>query len=113
MHPISITPQNEALRDYFGRIRLANERFREDGAAGWLSDRGQVYVALGEPDRIIDGNNQPTELTTGQRGRLQQWEYTALRLRLIFQDRSGFGRWTFYGSSSSDFQSALQRQLSR
>ena len=111
--PISITPQNEALRDYFGRIRLANERFREDGAAGWLSDRGQVYVALGEPDQIIDGNNQPTAMTTGQRGRLQQWEYTALRLRLVFVDRSGFSRWTFYGSSSSDFQSALQRQLSR
>ena len=111
--PISMTPQNEALRDYFLRIRVANERFREDGAVGWLSDRGQTYVALGEPDQIIENNNQPQDLTIGQRGRLQAWEYTQLRLRLYFQDRSGFSRWQYYANSASDFQSALQRRLAR
>ena len=111
--PISLTPQNEALRDYFLRIRVANDRFKEDGAVGWLSDRGQAYVALGEPDQIIEGNNQPQSLSVGQRGRLQYWEYTQLRLRLYFEDRSGFGRWTFFNNSSNDFQSALQRRLSR
>jgi GWxTD domain-containing protein len=111
--PISMTPQNEALRDYFMRIRVANERFREDGAVGWLTDRGQTYVALGEPDQIIDNNNQSTDLTIGQRGRLQAWVYTQLRIRLIYQDRSGFGRWQFFANSASEFQSVLQRTLAR
>ena len=111
--PISMTPQNEALRDYFMRIRVANERFREDGAVGWLSDRGQTYVALGEPEQVIENNNRPQDLSMGQRGRLQAWEYTQLRQRLIFQDRSGFGRWQFFGSSASEFQSLLQRRLAR
>jgi len=111
--PISVTPQNEALRDYFQRIRLANERFREDGAAGWLSDRGATYVALGEPDQVLDNNMQGQNLSLGQRGRLQSWEYTSERLRLIFQDQSGFGRWRFFGSGASEFQTALQRRLNR
>jgi GWxTD domain-containing protein len=112
--PISVTPQNEALRDYFTRIRVANEQFREDGAAGWLSDRGSAYVAFGEPDQRVDQNLGQSEASTiGQRNRLQAWTYTSERLRLIFVDQSGYGRWRFYGNSSSEFQSALQRRLSR
>ena len=112
--PISITPQNEALRDYFQRIRVANERYRDDGSAGWLTDRGMTYVALGEPEQVLDNNNQSqSDLSIGQRGRLQAWDYTSERLRLIFQDQSGFGRWRFYGSGAADFQSALQRHLNR
>jgi GWxTD domain-containing protein len=111
--PISITPQNEALRDYFQRIRVANERFKEDAASGWLSDRGQTYVSFGEPDQIIIPNNQPQDLTIGQRGRIVIWEYASLRLRLIFVDQSGFGRWRFYNTSANEFATALQRQLNR
>jgi GWxTD domain-containing protein len=112
--PISVTPQNEALRDYFQRIRIANQRFREDGTGGWLSDRGSAFVALGEPDRMLDQNgNLPQDMNIGQRGRLQVWDYTGERLRLIFVDQNGFGRWRFFGSSLSDFQAALQRRLNR
>lgn len=112
--PISITPQNEGLRDYFQRIRIANERFRDDGVAGWQSDRGSAYVALGEPDQIIDNNNGASQdLTIGQRNRLQVWNYTQMGFRLIFQDASGFGRWRFAGNSGSEFQSILQRLLNR
>ncbi|MDZ7631816.1 MAG: GWxTD domain-containing protein [Gemmatimonadaceae bacterium] len=112
--PISITPQNEALRDYFQRIRVANERFKEDAAAGWLSDRGSTYVAFGEPDRILDQNNQgQQDLNIGQRGRVQAWDYTGERVRLVFIDQNGFGRWRFYGNGASDFASALQRRLTR
>ncbi len=112
--PITITPQNEALRDYFQRIRSANERFREDAGAGWLSDRGAVYVAFGEPDQILNNNGQiSSDISVGQRGRIQQWDYTNERVRLYFIDQSGFGRWRFYGNSSSEFMSALQRRLNR
>jgi GWxTD domain-containing protein len=112
--PISVTPQNEAMRDYFQRIRVANQRFKEDDGAGWLSDRGKTYVSLGEPDQILDSNNQgQQDLSIGQRGRVQYWDYTSERLRLVFQDQTGFGRWRFYGASASEFQSALARRMSR
>jgi hypothetical protein len=39
--------------------------------------------------------------------------YTQLRIRLIYQDRSGFGRWQFFANSASEFQSVLQRTLAR
>ena len=45
--PVPQTPAHEGLRDYFGRIAQANIRFREEGTAGWLTDRGRVLVALG------------------------------------------------------------------
>lgn len=113
--PISITPQNEALRDYFQRIRVANERYREDqGGLGWLSDRGSVYVAFGEPDQILELNSQGQQaVSVGQRGRIQQWDYTSERLRLYFIDQTGFGRWRFFDSGAANFQSALQRRLTR
>jgi len=49
----------------------------------------------------------------GQRGRLQAWDYTGERLRLVFIDQSGFGRWRFFGNGANEFASALQRRLTR
>ena len=46
--PVASTPEHEGLRDYFGRIEEANERFREEGGRGWLTDRGMVLVGLPE-----------------------------------------------------------------
>ncbi|MCU0619529.1 MAG: GWxTD domain-containing protein [Gemmatimonadaceae bacterium] len=108
--PIGSTPQHEGLRDYFRRIRFANERFREDAAAGWLSDRGSAYVAFGEPDQVLDQGGMVNN-NIGQRGRMQAWDYVDLRLRLIFVDQNGFGRWRFTVQSAGDFDSALRRRL--
>lgn len=114
--PITITPQNEALRDYFGRIRIANTRFREDGGLGWLSDRGMTYVGLGEPEQMLDLSSRgsgSSDMSIGERGRQQVWDYPSMRLRLVFIDVNGFGRWKFAGSGASEFQSALQRRMAR
>jgi GWxTD domain-containing protein len=108
--PISSTPQHEGLRDYFRRIRFANERFREDAAAGWSSDRGAAYVAFGEPDQVLDQGGMANN-NIGQRGRMQAWDYVDLRIRLIFVDQSGFGRWRFTVQSAADFDAALRRKL--
>lgn len=109
--PIASTPQHEGLRDYFRRIRFANERFREDAAAGWSSDRGSAYVAFGEPDQVLDQGGLQGQNTIGVRGRLQAWDYVDLRLRLVFVDQSGFGRWRFTVQSAADFDAALRRRL--
>jgi GWxTD domain-containing protein len=107
--PILSTPEHEGLREYFGRIEQANDRFRDEGIAGWLSDRGMVFVTLGEPDQILE---QTTSDVT-QRGRAQIWEYRQFHAQLIFIDQTGFGRWRLSASSESDFQSIVQRIRSK
>jgi GWxTD domain-containing protein len=50
--PDTTTPDNEALAAYFRRVEIANLRYAEAGEPGWLTDRGEVYITLGEPDRV-------------------------------------------------------------
>lgn len=103
--PNPATPQNEGLRDYFQRVRQANERFRDEGGAGWSTDRGMVYVALGEPDQVYEQGTSDVS----QRGRAQIWEYRQHNLQLVFIDQSGFGRWRLTTGSEADFQNTLRR----
>lgn len=105
--PIPQTPQHEGLRDYFARIAQANARFREEGAAGWLTDRGRAFVALGPPDQIIE----PNLSDLNQRGRSQIWEYRQHRLQIVFIDQTGFGRWRMTLSSETEFEAAVRRVL--
>lgn len=105
--PYPSTPENEAIRDYFLRIRTANQRFRDDAPVGWQSDRGTAYVGLGDPDDIFDANaNDPTV-----RIRQQVWVYREYRLQLVFIDQSGFGRWKLNPSSLADLQNVIRRKL--
>jgi GWxTD domain-containing protein len=113
--PVPATPEHEGLQAYFTRIFQANLRFREEsgGRSGWLSDRGKVYVSLGEPDQIYEQNtNVPLSSTSvTQRSRVQFWEYAQYRLRFLFYDESGTGRWRMTPASEADFQSINARLL--
>ena len=103
--PVPSTPEHEGLRDYFGRIEEANERFREEGGRGWLTDRGMVLVGLGRPDQIIEqASSNPS-----QRNRVQVWEYRQHAAELVFVDQTGFGRWRLTPGSEAEFQSILRR----
>jgi GWxTD domain-containing protein len=107
--PDPATPTNEALRDYFGRIAQANVRFREEGGAGWLTDRGRVFVALGTPDQFYE----PNTADLNQRGRAQIWEYRRHRLQVVFIDQTGFGRWRMTVGSEAEFESIVRREMAR
>ncbi|HUU06145.1 MAG TPA: GWxTD domain-containing protein [Patescibacteria group bacterium] len=48
--PDPTTPENEFRTEYYRRIDFANHLFR-GGDSGWLSDRGRIYILLGEPER--------------------------------------------------------------
>ena len=56
--PVPITPENEALEQYFHRVEIASVRFPEPGIPGWRTERGEVFIALGEPETISDVANQ-------------------------------------------------------
>ncbi len=103
--PVPITPENEALNQYFERVQIATQRYREEGAPGWLTDRGEVFITLGDPDDVYDLSNE-----MGRGGiRVIRWTYTQLRVTLFFEDQSGFGRYRLTPTARADYQSALSR----
>jgi len=107
--PQPATPEHEGLRDYFERLRQANARFPEPPSPGWQTDRGRVYLLLGEPDQIVDRfPNDP-----GNRNRIQVWEYYDDRLSVVFQGSVGLTRWRLTPASESEVQAAVQRRRAR
>src|SRR3712207_6514102 len=76
--------------------------FRSEEVPGWLSDRGMVYVTLGEPDRVLE----PKGGDVRTRGRTQIWEYTHRRLRLVFVEQDGARRWRLTPASEAEVQAA-------
>lgn len=112
--PAPSTPEHEGLQAYFNRILQANLRFREEGrgGTGWLSDRGKVFVSVGEPDQVYEQTtNLPVTTTSTTRGRVQSWEYTQYRVRFLFYDETGTGRWRLTPASEAEFQSINARIL--
>lgn len=104
-----LTPVNEDLVDYFDRLMLVTARYKEEGTPGWLTDRGKVYLGIGEPDQVFDQGLS----SYGDRGRSQVWEYRRLNVQLVFYDQTGFGRWRLTSSGEMEFQSQWQRRVSR
>lgn len=100
------TPAHEELRLYFARLLRANARFREEATPGWLSDRGRVFISLGDPDQIIE-----PQAGDFSRNRQQLWEYRNLNLQLVFFDQTGTGRWRLTQSSEARFEAEFRRRL--
>jgi GWxTD domain-containing protein len=103
--PVPLTPENESLDEYLRRVQLANARFQDEGQAGWLTERGEVFISLGEPDEIVDMSSGLDRSAQ----RVIRWMYTNQRLQLYFQDQSGFGQFRLTPSSRSEFQRVLAR----
>jgi GWxTD domain-containing protein len=112
--PIPETATNEELQAYFGRIQQANAQFGMDHNPGWLSDRGTVFVALGEPDQIIERNVNQTFSATQvtPTTRLQIWQYRQYNSQLVFFEEAG-GRWKLTRPSESEFLSLNARRQTR
>jgi GWxTD domain-containing protein len=108
--PIPETPINEEMQSYFGRIQLANAQFRADRNPGWLSDRGMVFTALGEPDQIFERNVNQAITSTQISGstRLQIWQYRNLNAQLVFYEETG--RWRLTRPSETEFLSLVSRR---
>ena len=95
--PTPQTPENELIDQYFTRVAIANERFRDEGAGqGWRSERGEVYIGLGPPD-------QELESPPGSEQRIVQWVYNEYRSVITFTGQLGFSRLRLTPSSRSEF----------
>src|SRR6202163_141786 len=108
--PIPETPTNEDMQAYFGRIQQANVQFRTDRNPGWLSDRGMVFVALGEPDDVVERQVNQT-LSASQissSARLQILQDLHYNSQLVFYEDAG--RWRLTRPSETDFFSLTARR---
>ena len=105
--PVPETPINEDMQSYFSRIQVANAQFRMDRSPGWLSDRGMVFVGLGEPDQIFERNVNQAITTTQMSGstRLQIWQYRTYSTQLVFYEETG--RWRLTRPSETEFLALL------
>ena len=108
--PIPETATNEEMQNYFGRIQQANAEFRADRNPGWLSDRGMVFVSLGEPDQILERNvnAQMSTMQVGSNTRLQIWLYRKYSSQLVFYEETG--RWRLTRPSEAEFLSLNARK---
>jgi GWxTD domain-containing protein len=98
-------PGHQGLQQYFARVQIANQRYRQEGGVGWLTDRGMVYAAFGDPDQLYE----PMPTSMGQRNRVQFWIYRERQLQLEFRDVNGFDRWELMPAAETEFHSALRR----
>ena len=95
---------NPQAAGVFGSALLDYGAYWVDGSERLRTERGEVFIALGEPDGISEAANQ-----VGSGVRFIQWEYMSLRLTLVFQDESGFGEYRLTPLSRSEFQRVLAR----
>jgi GWxTD domain-containing protein len=111
--PVPETSTNEDMQAYFTRIQQANADFRMDHNPGWLSDRGMVFVALGEPDQIVERNvnSSGSIMQTASSTRLQVWQYRHYNSQLIFYEEAG--RWRLTRPSEAEFLTLNARRQQR
>jgi GWxTD domain-containing protein len=110
--PVPETSMNEELEAYFARIRQANVQFANDRNPGWLSDRGMVFVALGEPSVIAERTvTQGTQYQVGGSTRVEIWTYQQYHADFVFYE--DVGRWRITRQSEADFWAVAARKMAR
>ncbi|MFQ5453175.1 MAG: GWxTD domain-containing protein, partial [Candidatus Zixiibacteriota bacterium] len=67
--PTPGTEENEAQKQFYHRIYIANQNFSYLYQTGWKTDRGRIYIMYGEPDQIDDYPIVPNQSP------YQEWHY--------------------------------------
>lgn len=78
--PTPSTSRNEQMEAYYYRVAYANQRYSRLRDAGWITDRGEVYIRFGEPDHVED---RPFNYSTQP---YQVWFYYRHGRQFIFVD---------------------------
>ena len=99
---------NEFKDEFYQRIEAANRFFRGEGIPGWKTDRGRIYIYLGQPNKI---EQRPFMRDPEIKG-LIWWGYFDYKFGVWFVDRKGDGQYLIYEYSSASGESlyhVLQR----
>jgi len=107
--PTSGTPDNEFKQEHYRRINYANHQFgRTVPKPGWKTDRGRIFIILGEP-RGIDRHIGETQVYSAE-----VWFYQGLTqyglpsgFSLVFFQKDGVGEYVLYSPSIDGPQALL------
>ncbi|MFQ5722471.1 MAG: GWxTD domain-containing protein, partial [Candidatus Aminicenantales bacterium] len=107
--PTPGTPRNEFKEEHYRRLHYANYRFgRGVPKPGWKTDRGRIYIILGEP-RDIQRYVGESEICN-----TEVWFYQGLSqyglpagFNLIFFQKNNIGEYVLYSPSSDGPQALL------
>jgi GWxTD domain-containing protein len=107
--PTSGTPENEFKEEHYHRINYADHHFGRDGPwPGWKTDRGRIFIILGEP-RGIDHYTGDTQIYN-----TEVWFYQGLTqyslpsgFNLVFFQKEGVGEYVLYSPSADGPQALL------
>jgi len=103
------TLKNEFKEEHYQRLNYANRYFgRGVPKPGWMTDRGRMYVLLGEP-RTIDRITGETEIYN-----TEIWFYQGLTrfglpagFNLVFFQKDGFGEYVLYSPTVNGPQALM------
>lgn len=111
--PTPGTSENEFKKEHYTRISYANHNFgRSVPKTGWQTDRGRIYILLGNPDDIERFTNLPGIYNT------EVWFYQRLAelglppgFQLVFFQKDGVGEYVLYSPTSNGPQSLLEAYM--
>jgi GWxTD domain-containing protein len=106
--PTPGTPENEFRNQHYQRINYANKYYgRSAPMPGWMTDRGRIYIVLGEPMNIERFDNKsgiyPVEIWFYQN---KESFGLPTGFNVVFYQKSGLGDFKLY-SPASDGPMAL------
>jgi len=107
--PTAGTPENEFKEEHYRRVNYANHQFgRNVPWPGWKTDRGRIYIILGEP-RGVDHYTGESEIYN-----TEVWFYQGLTqyglpagFNLVFFQKDGVGEYVLYSPSADGPQALL------
>lgn len=73
--PSPRTYENEYRQMFWGRVREANEKFRDSAGPGWRTDRGKIYILHGPPDEIQSDETVRIDSGSGSGEGIVRWLY--------------------------------------
>jgi GWxTD domain-containing protein len=89
-NPYPADSYNRPMQVFYRRVAFANRNFH-GSTAGWRTDRGRIYIQLGEPSLAekhpYEANQKPYEM----------WEYHDMNLRFYFVDQFIVGDYRLVG----------------
>lgn len=107
--PTPGTPENEFKTEHYRRVAYANRYLGRDAPGpGWQTDRGRMYIILGEPrdKQTFEGNSSTYDA--------EIWFYQGLTdlglpaaFNLVFFKEGGFGGYKLYSPVSDGPQALL------
>jgi GWxTD domain-containing protein len=100
--------ENAFKEEHYRRLAYANRRFG-DGAPGWITDRGRIYIKYGPPSEIASNLSGGTFNTEYGQIKVafpsEYWRYRHIEgvgdnITILFTDRTGTGDYRVYSPSS-------------